>query len=112
MFLYPKRSIASRWRESLQTLLTKLEEDVKNKQTRERELVKEVGDKKSRVEELKKEVDVLETAALEVARENPEVTTSSAPTDQSTEVLVVQNVDPPAPSNQIDPYQEPGTPVV
>uniref|UniRef100_A0A803PHI3 Uncharacterized protein n=1 Tax=Cannabis sativa TaxID=3483 RepID=A0A803PHI3_CANSA len=53
-------------RESLRILLTKLEEDVKNKQTREEELVKEVGDKKSRVEELEKEVDVLETAALEV----------------------------------------------
>uniref|UniRef100_A0A803NNF2 Uncharacterized protein n=1 Tax=Cannabis sativa TaxID=3483 RepID=A0A803NNF2_CANSA len=65
-------------RESLHTLLSKLEEDVQTRQTREEGLVKEV--------------ESLETAALEAAKENPEATTSTVPIDQNTEAPVAQNV--------------------
>uniref|UniRef100_A0A803NLQ7 Uncharacterized protein n=1 Tax=Cannabis sativa TaxID=3483 RepID=A0A803NLQ7_CANSA len=112
-------------RESIRTLLSKLGEEVKNKQTRE--------------EELEKEVESLTTAALEVfyefwkaypegnfdylgesksvyldfcvaqtAVENLEATTSTAPADQSNEIPAAQSVEPPAPSDQGNPYQEPG----
>uniref|UniRef100_A0A803NI84 SWIM-type domain-containing protein n=1 Tax=Cannabis sativa TaxID=3483 RepID=A0A803NI84_CANSA len=116
-------------RESLRTLLSKLEEDIKTRQTRE--------------EELLKEVESLEKAALEVfykfwkanpsgnfdylrdskeaylnsyvgqaAKENLEAANSRVPTDQSTETLAVQNVEPPTPTDQVDPYKELGTPPV
>uniref|UniRef100_A0A803Q6V2 Uncharacterized protein n=1 Tax=Cannabis sativa TaxID=3483 RepID=A0A803Q6V2_CANSA len=48
----------------------------------------------------------------QATKENPEATTSTAPTDQSTEDPTVQTDDSPTPSDQIDPYQEPGTPAV
>uniref|UniRef100_A0A803NIU7 Uncharacterized protein n=1 Tax=Cannabis sativa TaxID=3483 RepID=A0A803NIU7_CANSA len=75
-------------RESLRTLLSKLEEEVKTRQTREEELFKEA------------------------AKENLEAVDSTVPTDQGTKTPVVQCVEPPAPTDKADPYKEPRTPAI
>uniref|UniRef100_A0A803P679 Uncharacterized protein n=1 Tax=Cannabis sativa TaxID=3483 RepID=A0A803P679_CANSA len=54
----------------------------------------------------------LNFCAAQAAKENLKATTSTAPTDQSAEVPTVQDDDPPAPSDRIDPYQEHGTPAL
>uniref|UniRef100_A0A803PQC8 Uncharacterized protein n=1 Tax=Cannabis sativa TaxID=3483 RepID=A0A803PQC8_CANSA len=54
----------------------------------------------------------IDFCATRMANKNPEATTSTASADQSTEIPIAQNVEPPTPSEKNDPYQEPRTPAV
>uniref|UniRef100_A0A803Q5R3 Uncharacterized protein n=1 Tax=Cannabis sativa TaxID=3483 RepID=A0A803Q5R3_CANSA len=116
-------------RESLRTLLIKLEGDVRVKKTREEELVKEVESLetvalqvfyKSRKANPEGKFDYLDESnemyldfcAGQTAKENLEATTSTVSTDQSNDTPTALIVEPLALTDQADPYREPGNPVV